>query len=73
MQYLTINRCEDEPHIELLEKAEVEKRLAGEWNGYTIIQTLPSDLNYFPSRSVFVFGGEIVIPKQVAIATKWEL
>lgn len=73
-KYLVISRCEDEPYVEFLTKEELQTRITQDWEKYEFLEKLPNtDLNYFPSRSVFIFKGELIIPKAEKFVTKWKI
>jgi hypothetical protein len=73
-KYLVISRCEDEPYMEFLSKDELQKRIIEDWKKYNFLNEIRNDnLNYFPARSVFIFKGEIIIPKAEKVVTKWTI
>ena len=71
-QFLVMSRHEDNLHIGIYSEDVLKKELAGEWQGYDILQKVP-DPEYFPSCSVFIFSDGIVTPKAVSKVTAWEI
>ena len=72
MKYLVISRGQDNPHIEIVAKETLEKALAAEWADKEFLSSEP-DLEYMPADSLFIFKGEVVIPKPVQTVTRYVL
>ena len=73
--FIVISRCEDEARVEILSEKKLKDQLDdGDYSGYTFLDSLPdSDLNYFPSESVFIMEGKVVVPEAVTEVTKYRL
>jgi hypothetical protein len=71
-KYLTIYRNEDEPRMEMLNEAQLKVNLKEDWSNYDFLDHLPNFMS-FPSRSVFIFKGETVIPQPVQQVTEWKI
>ena len=70
-KYLTISRCEDEPYAAFLTREQLEQKLKEEWKDYEFLNSAPCDLMSFPSKSVFIVKGEIIVPKPKKVFTEW--
>lgn len=75
MKYLVISRLDDEVHVEILQEHALKERLEAEEDGYRgfdILRSCPEPEN-FPGRSLFIFRGEVVIPKPKTVVTEYDL
>jgi hypothetical protein len=70
-KYLTISRYEDEPYAAFLTQEQLEQKLKEEWEDYTFLNSAPGDLMNFPSKSVLIVKGEIIVPKPKKVVTEW--
>lgn len=74
MKYITLSRCEDEPHFEIIEKKKLEKQFNdGEYEGYDFLTRYDGDLMEFPSNSILIIKGEIIIPKAKQVVKEYEI
>jgi hypothetical protein len=73
--YTVISRCEDELNFDILSKDQLLKRLKEEFaEGYEFLDDLHThNLEEFPSMSVMIIEGGIVVPKVKKVAVEFEL
>lgn len=74
--YVVISRLEDEPTIELIPAAALLTMLnhEGSFAGYKILKEIPSiDLQEFPSKSLLIIEGKIIVPKVKTVVKEFEL
>ena len=77
--YFVMHRCEDDLHMEMCTKKCVAKMFnEGDYDGYRCV--LPQDvkaiferLDSFPSRSVIVIKGEVIVPTPKETVKTWEI
>jgi hypothetical protein len=72
MKYLVLSRCEDDVHTSLLSKEQLEERLGDDWKGYDFLAK-PPNIENMPSKSLFIFGGDVVIPQAEQVVTKFKV
>jgi len=73
-KYLIISRYDDEPYMEFLTQTQLEQKLSTEWsNGYTFLSEAPRDLMDFPSKSIFIIKGEIIVPTPKEVVKVWTI
>lgn len=74
--YLVLSRREDEPHLEVMSKDELEKQLNdGEFYKFQFLEPhqVTGDINEFPARSVLIFKGAAVKPEPVHKVVEYKL
>lgn len=77
--YFVISRCEDDMHGQVCTKEDVAKMFnEGDYDGYRCVQPqdvkkVLSRLDSFPSHSVLVIKGEVIVPTPKDIVKTWEI
>lgn len=71
--YIVISRCGDEPHIAVLSTSELTDLLADDWKGYKFLDDADVDLAEFPSYSVLIIKGKVIVPKPKTVVTEYTL
>jgi len=70
MEYLVMSRGDDEPHTYIMSEKQLRQHL--DESKYSFLDK-PPEFDRFPSNSVFIFKGEIIIPKVKEKVTEWEI
>ena len=67
--YFVIWRDQDEPGIKFMSKSELRRFLS---ENYAFLKDAP-EIEEFPSKSVFILKGSVVIPQARRHVTEWEI
>ena len=73
MSYFIMFRNEDEVCVRWMASEELQDALVNDWIGWEFLREIPNDLDGFPSKSVFIIKGEVVIPRQKVVVKEWSI
>lgn len=73
MNYIVLVRDEDEPYISELSADRLKELLKEDWNSYKFLEASDFELARFPTCSLLIVQGEVIIPKPVSTVTEYKL